>query len=138
MARELSCWNTTDRDRRGYLDFEHDIRRLRRKILFMPVGIASPASHETVDQKLHYVHQEGARSSNTRSAAWPILPVKCLSETIHDKDLAQLCPSGNLRIIRHAERLGVEDARIMVNIDRTEIHWGTIPLVWRDAVVEGR
>jgi 3-oxoacyl-[acyl-carrier-protein] synthase-3 len=45
-----------------------------------------------------------------------------------------------LRIIRAMqERLGVEDARIMVNIDRYgNTTAGTIPLGLRDAVAEGR
>jgi len=46
----------------------------------------------------------------------------------------------NLRIIRAMqERLGVDDARIMVNIDHYgNTTAGTIPLGLRDAVVQGR
>jgi len=57
------------------------------------------------------------------------------------KDLALVVPhQANLRIIRAMqERLGVEDARIMVNIDRYgNTTAGTIPLGLRDAVAERR
>jgi 3-oxoacyl-[acyl-carrier-protein] synthase-3 len=57
------------------------------------------------------------------------------------KDLALVVPhQANMRIIRAMqERLGVEDARIMVNIDRYgNTTAGTIPLGLRDAVDEGR
>jgi 3-oxoacyl-[acyl-carrier-protein] synthase-3 len=56
-------------------------------------------------------------------------------------DLALVVPhQANLRIIRAMqERLGVEDSKVMVNIDRYgNTTAGTIPLGLRDAVVEGR
>jgi 3-oxoacyl-[acyl-carrier-protein] synthase-3 len=57
------------------------------------------------------------------------------------KDLALVVPhQANLRIIRAMQdRLGVDDARVMVNIDRYgNTTAGTIPLGLRDAVEEGR
>ena len=52
----------TDRDDEGILDFVHDVDGSGGKFLFMPGGGSlHPASHETVDQKMHYVHQEGAQ-----------------------------------------------------------------------------
>jgi 3-oxoacyl-[acyl-carrier-protein] synthase-3 len=57
------------------------------------------------------------------------------------KDLALVVPhQANLRIIRAMqERLGLEDSRIMVNIDRYgNTTAGTIPLGLRDAVQEAR
>ena len=57
------------------------------------------------------------------------------------KDLALVVPhQANLRIIRAMqERLGLEDFKVMVNIDRYgNTTAGTIPLGLRDAVAEGR
>jgi len=57
------------------------------------------------------------------------------------KDLALLVPhQANLRIIRATqERLGVEDSKVVVNIDRYgNTTAGTIPLGLRDAVAQGR
>ena len=52
----------TDRDDEGILDFVHDVDGSGGKYLFMPGGGSlHPASHETVDKKMHYVHQEGAQ-----------------------------------------------------------------------------
>src|ERR1700682_4460528 len=50
----------TDREDEGILDFEHDVDGSGGKFLYMPGGGSlHPASHETVDQKMHYVPQEG-------------------------------------------------------------------------------
>jgi 3-oxoacyl-[acyl-carrier-protein] synthase-3 len=56
-------------------------------------------------------------------------------------DLALVVPhQANLRIIRAMqERLGVDDSKVMVNIDRYgNTTAGTIPLGLRDAIAEGR
>jgi 3-oxoacyl-[acyl-carrier-protein] synthase-3 len=57
------------------------------------------------------------------------------------KDLALVVPhQANMRIIRALqERLGVEDSKIMINIERYgNTTGGTIPLGLRDAVEQGR
>jgi 3-oxoacyl-[acyl-carrier-protein] synthase-3 len=57
------------------------------------------------------------------------------------EDLALVVPhQANLRIIRAMqERLGVDDSKVMVNIDRYgNTTAGTIPLGMRDAVAEKR
>src|SRR5262249_41527531 len=44
----------------GILDYEHEIDGSGGPALQMPAGGSRrPASHETVDQRLHYVHQDG-------------------------------------------------------------------------------
>jgi 3-oxoacyl-[acyl-carrier-protein] synthase III len=105
-------------------------------------GSLHPASHETVDQKMHYVHQEGAQVFKYAVRRMADLACEMLERNgFTSKDLALVVPhQANLRIIRAMqERLGVEDARIMVNIDRYgNTTAGTIPLGLRDAVAEGR
>src|ERR1700720_519058 len=47
-------------DGEGILDFQHDIDGSGGDYLFMPAGGSlHPSSHETLDKKMHYVHQDG-------------------------------------------------------------------------------
>jgi 3-oxoacyl-[acyl-carrier-protein] synthase-3 len=131
------------RDDEGILDFVHDVDGSGGKYLFMPGGGSlNPASHETVDKKMHYVHQEGAQVFKYAVRRMADLACEMLERNGYtSKDLALVVPhQANLRIIRAMqERLGLEDSRIMVNIDRYgNTTAGTIPLGLRDAVDEGR
>src|ERR1700721_4777254 len=52
----------TEREDEGILDFVHDVDGSGGKFLFMPGGGSlHPSSHETVEKKMHYVHEEAAR-----------------------------------------------------------------------------
>jgi 3-oxoacyl-[acyl-carrier-protein] synthase-3 len=133
----------TENPEEGILDFVHGVDGSGRKYLFMPGGGSlHPTSHETVDQKMHYVHQEGAQVFKYAVRRMADLACEMLERNgFTSKDLALVIPhQANLRIIRAMqERLGVDDARIMVNIDRYgNTTAGTIPLGLRDAVAEGR
>lgn len=127
----------------GILDFVHDIDGSGGKYLFMPGGGSlHPPSHETVDQRMHYVHQDGAQVFKYAVRRMAELACQMLERNGFSRDdLALVVPhQANLRIIRAMqERLGVDDARVMVNIDRYgNTTGGTIPLGLRDAVEEGR
>jgi 3-oxoacyl-[acyl-carrier-protein] synthase-3 len=127
----------------GILDFVHDVDGSGGKYLFMPGGGSlHPASHETVNQNMHVVHQEGAQVFKYAVRRMADLACEMLERNGYtSKDLAMVIPhQANLRIIRAMqERLGVEDSRIMVNIDRYgNTTAGTIPLGLRDAVDGGR
>ena len=127
----------------GILDFEHEVDGSGGKYLFMPGGGSlHPASHETVNQKMHFVHQEGAQVFKYAVRRMADLACELLERNGYtSKDLALVVPhQANLRIIRAMqERLGVDDARIMVNIDRYgNTTGGTIPLGLCDAVEQGR
>jgi len=130
-------------DDEGILDFQNDIDGSGGEYLFMPGGGSlHPPSHETVDQKMHYVHQTG--SQVFKYAVRRMAEVSChLLERngYSSRDLALVIPhQANLRIIRAMqERLGIEDSKVMVNIDRfANTTSGTIPLGLRDAVALGR
>ena len=130
-------------DGEGILDFVHDVEGSGGKYLFMPAGGSlNPASHETVDKRMHYVHQEGAQVFKYAVRRMADLACEMLERNgFSSKDLALVVPhQANLRIIRAMqERLGPDDARVMVNIDRYgNTTAGTIPLGLRDAVEEGR
>ena len=127
----------------GILDFVHDVDGSGGKYLYMPGGGSlHPSSHETVDQKMHYVHQDGAQVFKYAVRRMADLACQIMERNgFSSKDLALVVPhQANLRIIRAMqERLGVEDAKVMVNIDRYgNTTAGTIPLGLRDAVEEGR
>jgi 3-oxoacyl-[acyl-carrier-protein] synthase-3 len=133
----------TDREDEGILDFVHDVDGSGGKFLYMPGGGSlHPSSHETVDQKMHYIHQEGAQVFKYAVRRMAELACEMLERNgFTSKDLALVVPhQANLRIIRAMqERLGVDDSKIMVNIERYgNTTAGTIPLGLRDAVEQGR
>ena len=133
----------TGRDEEGILDFVHDVDGSGGKFLFMPGGGSlHPSSHETVDQKMHYIHQEGAQVFKYAVRRMAELACEMLERNgLTSKDLALVVPhQANLRIIRAMqERLGVDDSKIMINIERYgNTTAGTIPLGLRDAVEQGR
>ena len=132
-----------DRDDEGILDFVHEVDGSGGKYLFMPGGGSlHPSSHETVDQKMHYIHQEGAQVFKYAVRRMAELACEMLERNGYtSKDLALVVPhQANLRIIRAMqERLGVDDSKVMVNIERYgNTTAGTIPLGLCDAVEQGR
>jgi 3-oxoacyl-[acyl-carrier-protein] synthase III len=127
----------------GILDFEHDVEGSGGKFLFMPGGGSlHPPTHETVDQRMHYVHQEGAQVFKYAVRRMAELASQLLERNgFTGKDLALVVPhQANLRIIRAMqERLGVDDSKIMINIERYgNTTAATIPLGLRDAIEQGR
>ncbi len=127
----------------GILDFEHDVDGSGGQCLYMPGGGSlNPATQETVEQRLHYVHQEGQQVFKYAVRRMCELATNLLERNGYtSKDLALVVPhQANLRIIRAMqERLGVEDAKVMVNIDRYgNTTAGTIPLGLMDALSEKR
>jgi 3-oxoacyl-[acyl-carrier-protein] synthase-3 len=127
----------------GILDFEHDVDGSGGQFLYMPGGGSlHPATPETVEKKMHYVHQEGSQVFKYAARRMAEMSTRLLERNGFTKDdLALLVPhQANLRIIRAAqERLGIEDTKVLVNIDRyANTTAGTIPLGLCDAVKQGR
>jgi len=127
----------------GILDFEHDVDGSGGQFLYMPGGGSlHPATAETVEKKMHFVHQEGSQVFKYAARRMAEMSTRLLERNGFTKDdLALLVPhQANLRIIRAAqERLGVEDSKVLVNIDRyANTTAGTIPLGLCDAVKQGR
>jgi 3-oxoacyl-[acyl-carrier-protein] synthase III len=130
-------------DNEGILDFEHDVDGSGGQYLYQPGGGSlNPATAETVAKKMHVVHQEGSQVFKYAARRMAEMSTKLLERNGFTKDdLALLVPhQANLRIIRAAqERLGLDDSKVMVNIDRfANTTAGTIPLGLRDAVEQGR
>ena len=127
----------------GFIDFLGEVDGSGGDFLKMPAGGSRrPASHETVDQRLHFVHQEG--SQVFKYASRKMFEVcRDLLERNHLKveDVGIMIPhQANKRIITAAgERLGIAPERVMINIERYgNTTAGTLPLATRDAIAEGR
>ena len=127
----------------GFIDFLGEIDGSGGDFLKMPAGGSrQPASHETVDRRLHFVHQDG--SQGFKYAARKMHEVcRDLLERNHLKveDVDIMIPhQANKRIITAAgERLGIQPERVMINIERYgNTTSGTLPLATRDAISEGR
>jgi 3-oxoacyl-[acyl-carrier-protein] synthase-3 len=105
-------------------------------------GSRMPATVETVQQRMHYVHQDGQQVFR--------YAVRKMYEVCHEllqrngltaDDVALMIPhQANRRIIAAtAERLGLPFERIVINIDKYgNTTAGTIPLATRDALLSGR
>jgi len=123
------------------LDFEHEIDYS--PALCMPAGGSlRPPSHATVDERLHYVKQDGQTVfkfavRKTEEVARRLLERNNL--TADDVDLF-VSHQANRRIIQSAaEKLGFGEDKVVINIERFGNTTGaTIPLALNDAVESGR
>ena len=130
-------------DDSGLIDFMHEVDGSGGCSLYMPGGGSlHPSSHETVDKKMHYVHQDG-------SAVFKFA-VRKMSEACVDilkrngltgDDIDLMIPhQANLRIIHAtAERLKLPLEKVIINIDRYGNTTGaTIPLAMHSAIEQGK
>jgi 3-oxoacyl-[acyl-carrier-protein] synthase III len=127
----------------GILDFEHDVDGSGGEFLYMPGGGSlHPSTKETVEKRMHYVHQEGSQVFKYAVRRMADMSAHLLERNGFSKaDLALLVPhQANLRIIRATqERLGLDDSKVMVNIEKYgNTTAATIPLGLCDAVRQGR
>jgi 3-oxoacyl-[acyl-carrier-protein] synthase-3 len=128
-------------DGTGILDFAHEVDGSGACYLNMPGGGSlKPASHETVDQKLHYVRQQGqhvfkyaVRKFADNSEA--ILQRNGLTGSDVDLFVAH---QANIRIIEAAQqRMGLPDAKVIKNIRQYgNTTAATIPLALKTALDE--
>ncbi len=127
----------------GLLDFEHQVDGSGGPALCMPAGGSRmPASHETVDQRLHFVKQEGQTVFKFAVTKTGEMCERLLSRnqlTATDIDLF-VSHQANRRIIASAaERLGLPADKVVINIERFgNTTAATIPLALNDAVNDGR
>jgi 3-oxoacyl-[acyl-carrier-protein] synthase-3 len=125
------------------LDFVHEVDGAGGTSLFMPGGGSlHPATRETVEQKMHYVHQDGQAVFK-----FAVRKMAEVSETIlkrngfSPKDVDVFVPhQANQRIILStAERLGLRDEQVIINIgEYGNTTAGTIPLGLETARKNGR
>jgi 3-oxoacyl-[acyl-carrier-protein] synthase III len=127
----------------GILDFMHDVDGSGGCALYMPAGGSlHPASEETVAKRMHYVHQAGQQVFKYAVRRMSEIACQMLERNgFSSRDLALVVPhQANLRIIRAMqERLGLDDSKILVNIDRYgNTTDATIPLGLEDALQQKR
>ena len=127
----------------GLIDFIHEIDGSGGCSLYMPGGGSlHPSTHETVDKKMHFVHQDGGAVFKFAIRKMNEVCEKILQRNgFTVADLSLFIPhQANKRIISAtAERLGLKDEQIVINIDRYgNTTAGTIPLAMDTARQEGR
>ncbi|MGA9643402.1 MAG: beta-ketoacyl-ACP synthase III [Terriglobales bacterium] len=133
----------TEDDSVGLIDFLHEVDGSGGCSLFMPGGGSlNPSSHETVDKKMHYVHQDGAAVFKfaVRKMAESCLEILQRNHLTGD-DLDLMIPhQANLRIINAtADRLKLAPEKVLINIERYGNTTGaTIPLAMHTAIEEGK
>jgi len=133
----------SDDDNIGIIDFENYVDGSGGDALCMPGGGSlRPASRETVDQRLHYVKQDGATVfkfavRNTEEAASRILERNGVKPCEIDLFVSH---QANRRIIMSATgKLGIPPEKVVINIERFgNTTAGTIPLALNDAVEQKR
>jgi 3-oxoacyl-[acyl-carrier-protein] synthase-3 len=127
----------------GLIDYIHEIDGSGGCSLSMPGGGSlHPSTAETVAQKMHYVHQDGQAVYK-----YAVRKMAEISENLLERnglsgaDLGCFIPhQANKRIILStAERLGLPEERVIINIDRYgNTTAGTIPLAMGTAREENR
>jgi len=132
-----------DQEGFGVIDHVAQIEGMGGQYLYMPGGGSlNPASHETVDQKMHYIHQDGKNVFKYAVKKMSEMTERILAKNnLTGKDVdCFIAHQANLRIITAtAERLGMPMEKVIVNIDRYgNTTAGTIPLAMQTALEEGK
>jgi len=127
----------------GLIDFLHEVDGSGGCSLYMPGGGSlNPATHETVDKKMHFVHQDGGAVFKYAVRKMAEFSEKLLSRNgFTGADLAAFIPhQANKRIITAtADRLGMSMDRVIINIgEYGNTTAGTIPLAMQTALDEGK
>jgi 3-oxoacyl-[acyl-carrier-protein] synthase III len=129
-------------DSLSIIDFVHEVDGSGACALYMPGGGSlNPASHETVDKRMHYVHQDGQAVFKFAVRKQAEACEKLLQRNgIRGSDIDVFIPhQANKRIITAtADRLGLRPESVVINIDRYgNTTAGTIPLAMETAQQEG-
>jgi 3-oxoacyl-[acyl-carrier-protein] synthase-3 len=127
----------------GIIDALHEVDGSGGQYLKMPAGGSlRPSSHETVDAKMHYVHQDGQPVYKFAVRKIEENSLKLLERNeLTAADLDLFIPhQANIRIINAAtERLGLTEQQVVTNIHKYGNTTGaTIPLAIADALNDGR
>lgn len=127
----------------GLIDFVHEVDGSGANFLYMPGGGSlNPSSRETLEKKMHYVHQDGQAVFKFAVRKQTELCERLLKRNgLTGSDIDAFIPhQANKRIIMAtADRLGMKPENIIVNIDRYgNTTAGTIPLAMGTAIEEGK
>lgn len=116
-----------------------------RKYLLQPAGGSlNPPTHETVDKRMHYVHQEGKAVFKFAVTNMAEVSAEIMNRNnLTPEDVDWLVPhQANLRIIdATANRMGLPSEKVMVNIQKYgNTTAGTLPLClwdWENQLKKG-
>ena len=127
----------------GILDMEAQIEGAGGQFLNMPGGGSlHPASHETVDQKMHYIHQDGQQVFKYAVKKMAEMTERVLRKnglTGADVDCFIAHQANKRIIVATAERLKMPMEKVIINIDRYgNTTAGTIPLAMQTALDDGK
>jgi 3-oxoacyl-[acyl-carrier-protein] synthase III len=130
-------------DSEGLIDFLHEVDGSGGCALNMPAGGSKiPASHETVDKRMHFIHQDGQAVFKYAVRKMAEVSEKLLTRNgFKGSDVAAFIPhQANKRIITAtADRLGMPMERVIINIDEFgNTTAGTIPLAMETARQQGK
>ena len=127
----------------GVIDHVAQIEGVGGQFLYMPGGGSlNPSTHETVDQKMHYIHQDGKNVFKYAVKKMAEMTERILERNkLTGKDIdCFIAHQANRRIITAtADRLGMPIEKVVINIDRFgNTTAGTIPIAMQTAIEEGK
>lgn len=130
-------------DGEGIIDHVAQVEGMGGQYLYMPGGGSlNPATHETVDQKMHYIHQDGKNVFKYAVKKMSEMTERVLERNkLSGQDIdCFIAHQANKRIITAtADRLGMPMEKVIVNIDRYgNTTAGTIPIAMQTATEEGK
>lgn len=130
-------------DGEGIIDHVAQVEGMGGQYLYMPGGGSlNPATHETVDQKMHYIHQDGKNVFKYAVKKMSEMTERVLERNkMSSQDIdCFIAHQANKRIITAtADRLGMPMEKVIVNIDRYgNTTAGTIPIAMQTAIEEGK
>lgn len=133
----------TEEGEEGIIDFLHEVDGSGGCSLHMPAGGSlHPATRETVDQRMHFVHQEGQAVFKYAVRQMAGLCERVLERNgLKGSDIDVFIPhQANKRIISAtADRLSLNPESVIINIDRYgNTTAATIPLAMETAREEGK
>jgi 3-oxoacyl-[acyl-carrier-protein] synthase-3 len=130
-------------DGEGVIDHVAQIEGVGGRFLCMPGGGSlNPASHETVDQKMHYIHQDGQNVFKYAVKKMAEMTERILAKnnlTGNDVDCFIAHQANKRIILATANRLEMPMEKVIINIDRYgNTTAGTIPIAMKTAIEEGK
>lgn len=131
------------RDELGILDFKHEVDGSGGESLYMPAGGSlNPATQETVEKRMHFVHQDGQSVFKFAVRKMEEFSRAILERNgVDSKDVDLfVAHQANIRIINAAaQKLGLSDAQVVRNIHKYgNTTAATIPLALCDALDDKR
>ena len=133
----------TEEGEAGIIDYVAQVEGVGGQYLYMPAGGSlNPATHETVDKNMHYIHQDGQQVFKYAVKKMAEMTGRILERnhlTGSDIDCF-IAHQANRRIITAtADRLKMPEDKVIVNIDRYgNTTAGTIPLAMQTALETGK